>query len=149
MRKSIRKSAKAAIRVQRKDAKPERKAGIWGQKNQFFSYLSAPIFLPGILPLLKQPRNGKQKDHGTTGLQTGRGVRSPGPSWGILPVNPCGTNVRGRFLRCYPCGYPCGAVRTREDGPQSCPASCVFCASSRQFWFFAVFSGKASVGEGK
>ena len=43
--------------------------------------------------------------------------RKAGPEWGcilpppFLPVNPCGTNVHGRFVRCYPCGQPCGGVQ--------------------------------------
>src|SRR6266446_301343 len=33
------------------------------------------------------------------------------PSQGVLAVHACGGNEIRAFLRCYPCGQPCGGVR--------------------------------------
>ncbi len=38
-----------------------------------------------------------------------------GASQGKLAVHACGANVHGRFLKCQPCGQPCGGVRCRAE----------------------------------
>jgi hypothetical protein len=46
-------------------------------------------------------------------------VGTRGGSRGNLAVNPCGASVCKRFLRRYPCGDPCEAVRCAQSKVQS------------------------------
>src|SRR5260370_27858776 len=69
-------------------------------------------------------RTAEQQDHGPRArrIKIKRMIKikiGKGRSYPSGPVNPCGVNVYGRFLRCYPCGDPCGGVRSVRNQPNS------------------------------